>query len=138
MRDAELTQIRLLGITPKNTDDAAPPPPPAAPSLAAIREALAALDAQLRALYAALPARAALVIFTGHDDPRRMAALGARKAAFEGALKSGKGVAGAGAEGAEGEGGQGEEVRWTSADGRALEEEVEKARRGLLFLGVKT
>jgi RNA exonuclease 1 len=30
-----------------------------------------------------------------------------------------------------------EERRWTAADGRALEEEVERAKRGLLFLCVK-
>lgn len=28
--------------------------------------------------------------------------------------------------------------RWTTEDARRLEEEVEKARRGLVFLGVKT
>ena len=92
----------------------------------ALLGAMAALDGQLRALYGALPARTALVIFSGHADPRRMAELNARKAAFENALRAGKG---------------GEEVemeaKWTSADGRELEEEVEKAKRGLLFLGVK-
>ncbi|TFK84802.1 ribonuclease H-like protein [Polyporus arcularius HHB13444] len=87
---------------------------------------LSTLDAQLRELYAALPARTAVVIFTGHSDPRRMAELNARKAAFENALKMGKN-----AEDIE------KESRWTSADGRELEEEVEKAKRGLLFLGVK-
>ena len=87
---------------------------------------MAGLDARLRELYAALPARTALVIFTGHADPRRMAELNARKAAFENALKAGRGVEELGPE-----------ARWTSADGRELEEEVEKAKRGLLFLGVK-
>lgn len=55
-----------------------------------------------------------------------MAELNARKSAFETAIRSGKNP---------------EELdassRWTSADGRDLEEEVEKAKRGLLFLGVK-
>ena len=87
---------------------------------------LSSLDAQLRQLYAALPARTAVVIFTGHSDPRRMAALNARKSAFETALKMGRSV-----EELDGD------ARWTSADGRELEEEVEKAKRGLLFLGVK-
>ena len=87
---------------------------------------LSLLDAQLRQLYSALPARTAVVIFTGHSDPRRMAALNARKSAFETALKMGRSV-----EELDGD------ARWTSADGRELEEEVEKAKRGLLFLGVK-
>lgn len=56
-----------------------------------------------------------------------MSELNARKAAFEGALKMGKNVEDLGAE-----------CRWTTADGRELEEEVEKAKRGLLFLGVKS
>ncbi|PIL26374.1 hypothetical protein GSI_12130 [Ganoderma sinense ZZ0214-1] len=92
----------------------------------ALLETMGALDGQLRELYAALPARTAVVIFTGHADPRRMAELNARKAAFENALKAGKNVEELG-----------KEARWTSADGRELEEEVEKAKRGLLFLGVK-
>ncbi len=125
------------GITPKATGDpsldaAAPAPAPTLstpstdPDLSTV---LVTLDTHLRQLYAALPARTALVIFTGHSDPRRMAELNARKTAFEGALKMGKSV---------------EEIasstgtRWTSADGRELEEEVEKAKRGLLFLGVKS
>ena len=55
-----------------------------------------------------------------------MASLNARKVAFESAIKSGK---------------KAEEMDrsewWTASDGRALEEEVEKAKRGLLFLGIK-
>ncbi|OSC98373.1 hypothetical protein PYCCODRAFT_1375441 [Trametes coccinea BRFM310] len=118
-------------ITAKaSTDDPSPaPPPPAAkpdPSPAELRPVLESLDAQLRKLYAALPPRTALVLFTGHSDPRRMSELNARKAAFESALRMGKNVEQLGPE-----------SRWTSADGRELEEEVEKAKRGLLFLGIK-
>ncbi|KAI0776562.1 hypothetical protein BD413DRAFT_644823 [Trametes elegans] len=120
-------------ITSKATSDAAPelvPPmrstPPPEPSPAELQPVLAQLDEQLRRVYAALPRRAALVLLTGHADPRRMAALNARKTAFEGALRAGP-DAGPGVE----------NLRWTSADGRALEEEVEKAKRGLLFLGIK-
>ncbi|KAI0742256.1 hypothetical protein C8Q80DRAFT_1109102 [Daedaleopsis nitida] len=125
-------------ITPKATGDASVTDTTAAPASAAassppesqspadLQAVLVALDAQLRTLYAALPARTAFVIFTGHADPRRMAALNARKTAFEGALRMG---------GRADE--LGPEARWTSADGRELEEEVEKAKRGLLFLGVK-
>jgi hypothetical protein len=45
---------------------------------------------QLVTLYASLPARAAVVSFTGHSDPRRVASLNAREVAFESAIKSGK------------------------------------------------
>jgi RNA exonuclease 1 len=48
------------------------------------------LDAQLVTLYASLPARTAVVIFTDHSDPRRMASLNARKVAFDLVNKSGK------------------------------------------------
>ncbi|KAF8554782.1 ribonuclease H-like protein [Imleria badia] len=91
-----------------------------------LASAQATLNAHLVALYASLPARTAVIIFTGHSDPRRMASLNARKVAFESAIKSGK---------------KAEEMDrsewWTASDGRALEEEVEKAKRGLLFLGIK-
>lgn len=55
-----------------------------------------------------------------------MAALNLRKSGFENAIRSGKNAEELGPD-----------VRWSSADGRALEEEVEKAKRGLLFLGIK-
>ncbi|KAF8444970.1 hypothetical protein L210DRAFT_3394720 [Boletus edulis BED1] len=114
-------------LTPKVTVDApVVVSPPTEPSLEALATAQATLDAQLTTLYAALPARTAVVMFTGHSDPRRMASLNARKVAFESAIKSGK---------------KAEEMDrsewWTASDGRALEEEVEKAKRGLLFLGIK-
>jgi RNA exonuclease 1 len=55
-----------------------------------------------------------------------MASLNGRKVACESVIKSGK---------------QAEEIdrseRWTASDGRALEEEVEMAKRGLLYLGIK-
>ncbi|KAI0669119.1 hypothetical protein C8Q78DRAFT_1146802 [Trametes maxima] len=102
-------------------------PPAPEPTLEELAPILSTLNGQLRQLYAALPPRTALVIFTGHSDPRRMAELNARKVAFEGALRMGKSAEEIGKEG-----------RWTSADGRELEEEVEKAKRGLLFLGIKS
>lgn len=100
------------------------PPSEASPeALAAVQETL---NERLAALYTSLPARTALVIFTGHSDPRRMASLNARKVTFESAIKNGK---------------KAEEIDrsewWTASDGRELEEEVEKAKRGLLFLGIK-
>lgn len=95
-------------------------------SATGLNEAFIALDGHLKELYAALPPRTALMIFTGHSDPRRMAELNARKATFENALRQGKSLEDVG-----------KEQWWTSADGRTLEEEVEKAKRGLLFLGIK-
>jgi RNA exonuclease 1 len=114
------------GISQKPTLDAPAPPPPSEPSSEEVAVALRALDANLAAVHAALPSRTALVVFTGHSDPRAMAALGARKAAFEQAVRLGIPPHDIVAE-----------QRWTAADGRALEEEVERAKRGLLFLCVK-
>ncbi|KAF8971279.1 hypothetical protein BDZ97DRAFT_1914265 [Flammula alnicola] len=122
----------MLGwVTPKASADQ-PPAAPATtveppPSLVDLAPILSNLDKHLKTLHASLPPRTALVIFTGHSDPRKMSILNARKNAFESALKSGKTP---------------EEIRplgltWSATDGRDLEEAVELARRGLLFLGIK-
>lgn len=50
-----------------------------------------------------------------------------RKGVWESWVRNGSGVA------KEGE----ENPRWTAQDGRDLEEAVERAKRGLMFLGVK-
>ena len=127
-----LLACTLLTIPPAITNRSAPDPTvegdTIAPSPASkdIPSLLATLDSQLKQLYDSLPARTAVVIFTGHSDPRRMAELNGRKSAFETAIRSGKKPEELSAE-----------ARWTSADARELEEEVVKARRGLLFLGVK-
>ncbi|KDR67520.1 hypothetical protein GALMADRAFT_258141 [Galerina marginata CBS 339.88] len=107
-------------ITPPTTVD----PPPALSELAPV---LSTLNQHLKSLHAALPPRTALVIFTGHSDPRRMSILNARKSAFENALKAGKTPEELGVLG----------LKWSASDGRELEEAVELARRGLLFLGIK-
>ncbi|KZP34383.1 ribonuclease H-like protein [Athelia psychrophila] len=103
-----------------------PAPPPAEPSAESLIPVLTTLNTHLTQIHASLPPRTALVLFTGHADPRRMAALQARKNAFEAALRAGKT-----AENIE------RELWWTAADGRELEEEVEVARRGVVFLGIK-
>jgi RNA exonuclease 1 len=87
---------------------------------------LADLDSHLRTLYASLAPNTAVIIFTGHSDPRRMVALNERKSVFETALKGGKKL-----EDLE------KDMWWSTADGRELEEEAEKAKRGLLFVGIK-
>lgn len=102
------------------------PIPLAEPSPIVLANAQATLNNQLTTLYASLPPRTAFIIFTGHSDPRRMASLNARKSAFESAIRGGKNA---------------EDMDradwWTASNGRELEEEVEKTKRGLLFLGVK-
>ena len=59
-----------------------------APALAELTLVLTLLNTHLKKVHAALPPRTALVIFTGHSDPRRMSLLNARKNALESALKS--------------------------------------------------
>ncbi|KAF9526559.1 ribonuclease H [Crepidotus variabilis] len=116
-------------ITPKSASDTPEnvpvTPPPSAEELAPV---LKDLNRHLTALHASLPPRTAFLIFTGHSDPRKMAQLNARKSRWETALKSGKSVE---------EVVNVEGVRWTTADTRELEEQVELARRGLVFLGIK-
>ncbi|KAF9010833.1 ribonuclease H [Cyathus striatus] len=128
----------LLGwTTPKPSFDTPPVPPSPPPSREEIVSVLRELDGRLRLLHAALPGKTAVIIFTGHSDPRKMALLSARKAAFESALKAGT-VGANGVPTVNGNGaGKAEEVRWSAADGRELEEAVEYAKRGLVFLGIK-
>jgi RNA exonuclease 1 len=114
-----------VGTTPKASNDANPPPPPP-PTDVSPESVLATLNTQLHTLYASLPSRTALIIFTGHSDPRRMVTLVGRKTAFENALKSGKMLEDLD-----------KDMWWSTADGRELEEEVEKAKRGMMFLGIK-
>ena len=89
------------------------------------------LNAHVTALHAALPPRTALLLFSGHSDPRSMSALAARRAEYQASQNQRPGnesSSGAATDGA---------VRWSKADDRALEEAVVRARMGLLFVGVK-
>jgi RNA exonuclease 1 len=126
-------------------------------------EAVTNLDEQLTRLHAALPPRTAFLVFSGHSDPRAMSALAARRAQFQAtqnqnqnqnqkesggvtavAKNAAAGNAGLatthGSAGATGAGAADATsvVRWSTADDRALEEAVGRARAGLLFVGVKT
>ena len=68
--------------------------------------------------------RTAVVLFTGHSDPRRTAPPKARLVAFASMIKSRK---------------KAEEMdlsEWSASDGRALEE-VEMAKRELLFFEIQ-
>ncbi|XP_006457267.1 hypothetical protein AGABI2DRAFT_79294, partial [Agaricus bisporus var. bisporus H97] len=127
----DFTFARLMSLanlqgwtTPKLGPDDPLPTPTSPPTQEALNETLKTLNTQLITIHANLPPRAALVIFTGHSDPRKMSALNTRKAQFETAIRSGKAP-------------ESLDVRWTAADGRDLEEAVELARRGLLFMGIK-
>jgi len=114
-----------IGLTPKVSPDTPQPrPTPVDATPEALSAALESMNAKLKTLHAALPSRTAFILFSGHSDPRQMAALNARKSVFETALRNGKEI--------------GLDERWTSMNGRDLEEAVEKAKRGLLFLGVKS
>lgn len=119
-------QICKQGTTPKTTSDAPSPLPTAAPTPEVLQSTLETLNKHLTQIYSHLEPHTAFLIITGHSDPRRMSTLSAQKTQFETALKSGKAL---------------EElpvdVKWTSKDGRDLEEAVELAKRGLLFLGMK-
>ncbi|KAF8644810.1 hypothetical protein AX16_008267 [Volvariella volvacea WC 439] len=123
-----LSLANILGwTTPKASADGPPPEPVPEPTPETMANTLVALNSYLKNVHAALPSRTALIIFTGHSDPRRMAALNSRKNAFESAMRAGKA-----AQDLE------PEARWTTQDARDLEEAVEIARRGLLFLGIKS
>jgi RNA exonuclease 1 len=107
--------------------------PPATPDNNVLFSAVTNLNAQLTALHAALPARTAFILFSGHSDPRAMSALAARRAEYQASQHQ----SGSSAVGTSG-GGNANTVRWSTADERALEEAVVRARMGLLFVGVKT
>jgi hypothetical protein len=87
-----------------------------------VKEAAAAaeLNSRLSRVYDALPPRTAFIVFSGHSDPRKMAKLNSRKAAFEIALRMGMPPTSG-------------PNTWTTQDGRDLEGEVELAKRGFLF-----
>ncbi|KAF7305777.1 Ribonuclease H [Mycena chlorophos] len=137
----------LLGWSaPKADANNAPPPSPTAtvpppPPASELGPVLETLNTQLTTLRSALPPRTALIILSGHSDPRKMALLNARRMAFENSVKGGigggvmLGTAPAPAPEADGEAKE-PGLRWTGQDARDLEEAVELARRGLLFLGV--
>jgi RNA exonuclease 1 len=102
------------------------------------------LNAQLSTLHAALPPRTAFLLFSGHSDPRSMSTLATRRAQYQtqaGQNQNQNQVNTSAASVGTGTGPAGTDVsvplRWSTADERALEEAVVRARMGLLFVGVK-
>ncbi|KAH9037515.1 hypothetical protein EDB85DRAFT_2072974 [Lactarius pseudohatsudake] len=124
------------GAAETKTEDAETPSSSSPPDGSSVFAAVTNLNAHLTALHAALPPRTALLLFSGHSDPRSMSTLAARRAEYQGGQnqrhgnQSGSGAAAAGT--------GDDAVRWSTADDRALEEAVARARMGLLFVGVKT
>jgi RNA exonuclease 1 len=103
------------------------------------------LNDNLTAIHNALPPTTAFILLSGHGDPRKMSEMSSKKAAFETAIRegvffpatmttsrstdhlwTGKSTADIP---------QGD--WWTSQEARLLEDEVERAKHGLLFLGIK-
>lgn len=88
--------------------------------------ALERLDARLTRLHGSLPENTALILLTGHSDPREMLALSARRTKWERAFQSK---------------GDGEELgvdeRWSTEDDRELERMVAETREGMAFFCVK-
>ncbi|KAL7414000.1 hypothetical protein BDY24DRAFT_387172 [Mrakia frigida] len=110
----------------KNTP-ASDPSLPSSSSPPSTSSVLTTLNANLARIHASLPARSALIIFTGHADPRPMLALQEKKKVFDAAFKKGPAAGGPLPEG----------VRWMEDDERKLEAEVAVAREGLGFFCVK-
>ncbi|BEI88426.1 uncharacterized protein CcaverHIS019_0111440 [Cutaneotrichosporon cavernicola] len=89
--------------------------------------ALARFDARLTRLHESLPLNSALVVLTGHADPRPMLLLAARQRRFEAAYSAANGDTGA----------IPAEDRWTTADDRDLEAATAEARQGMAFFCVR-
>jgi RNA exonuclease 1 len=122
----------VTGTAETKTENAEIPPSPNGNNT--LFAAVTNLNAHLTALHAALSPRTALLLFSGHSDPRSMSTLSARRAEYQASQKRPHGNQNSpGA--AMGTGGGA--VRWSTADVRALEEAVVLARMGLSFVGVK-
>ena len=89
-------------------------------------EAYARLNEQLRAVYDALPANTAFIVMSGHNDPRKVLALSAKKSRFELLFKTGTLISSMDID-----------TKWSEADERAQATEVAKVREGMSFLAIK-
>lgn len=94
-----------------------------------VDEALTNLNNRLCKLHASLPVNTALILISGHGDPRPLAALNERKSNFERLYKR---------VGATGTANLGPEERWTTEDDRTLAAAAEKARAGMGFFCIKS
>jgi RNA exonuclease 1 len=119
--------------TETETENTETPPSPEDKSNNAPFAAVTNLNAYLTTLHVALPPHTALLLFSGHSNPRSMSTLAARRTEYQTSQQQQENQ-GSGSSGATVPDG----VRWSTADDRALEEAVVRARMGLLFVGVKT
>jgi RNA exonuclease 1 len=99
--------------------------PPLSKADSNVESALALLSARLNKMHAALPPLTALIIFTGHGDPQKMAQLSAKKAKFDKLWNTVK------------QSTIKNEDRWLAEDDRNLVDEVERCRAGLSFYCIK-
>jgi hypothetical protein len=138
----ETSRNNTIPIEKANHADIPPSPPTATPldqnqNNNVLFSAVTNLNAQLTTLHAALPPRTAFLLFSGHSDPRSMSALAARRAQYQASQNQNQlncSTASTGPAGTD----VSVPLRWSTADERALEEAVVRARMGLLFVGVKT
>ena len=107
------------------------PPPPDASTRNGLFTAAKNLNDHLTTLQAALPRARHYSCSLGNNDPRSMSTLAARRAECRATQQGKQSSSTSAADG-------GATVRWSTADDRALEEAVVRARMGLLFVGVKT
>ncbi|KAI0248416.1 hypothetical protein BJV78DRAFT_799137 [Lactifluus subvellereus] len=96
----------------EKANDTGTPQPAPAPDGNVLFSAVTKLNDHLTTLHAALPARTAFILMSGHSDPRTMSALAARRAEYQASQNQSGSVGGVG--------GSASAVRWSSADERAL------------------
>ncbi|CAK9784264.1 hypothetical protein CC85DRAFT_284909 [Cutaneotrichosporon oleaginosum] len=93
----------------------------------ALDAALERFNARLQRLHEALPTNSALIVLTGHADPRPMLQLAARHRRFDAAFAGANGdvskISG--------------EDKWTTEDDRNLEAATAEARQGMAFFCVR-
>ncbi len=93
-----------------------------------LEETLAQVNARIQRLNESLPPNTALIILSGHGDPRRSLELNNRKMSFERLYRSG---------GPDAVSHLKDKDRWESQDERDLVQAVEEARAGMAFFCVK-
>ncbi|KZT50721.1 hypothetical protein CALCODRAFT_461393 [Calocera cornea HHB12733] len=109
-------------FTMANIDRTASPAGHPESSDEAVKKAFAELNERLTRLHHSLPKSTAIILMTGHSDPRKIVALNARKQNWEQQWRKTNDVLKIP-----------KEEWWTSEDDRSLAGEVEKAKAGLAF-----